>query len=109
MANIFTNHKLQASTSLQPLCSVSGPPGTSALVNTLLFANKTVSNEASISLVLRRSGDPDIYLARYMRVLPGTTLYFPKPITLLPGDSLQVEASLNSAIDVVANVVTITP
>jgi hypothetical protein len=44
-----------------------------------------------------------------MRVLPGTTLYFPKPITLLPGDSLQVEASLNSAIDVVANVVTITP
>jgi hypothetical protein len=109
MANIFSNHKLQATTSLQPVCSVSGPPGTSALVNTLLFANKTLSDEANVSLILRRSGDPDIYLARFMRVLPGTTLYFPKPITLLPGDSLQVQASANAAIDVVANLVTITP
>ena len=112
MANTLTNASVAVGTSLTTLYEV--PVSTSAVVHSLFLSNIHATDAITVGVAVRQatvrpnSSQQEVYIAKNVDVVKGSTLIFDKPINLATGDILKVIASAASKCEATASILEIT-
>ena len=111
MANTFTNASVAVGATLTNLYEV--PVSTSAVVHSLFLSNIHATDAITVGVAVRQatvrpnSSQQEVYIAKNVDIVKGSTLIIDKPINLATGDILKVIASASSKCEATASILAI--